>query len=108
MELPETGTLLRLDRLLQCVSSGYLSGGCACRSSIPRDVATAAWSAELQRGGADADRFFNFTWRDGMWLAYGLPDGTVRGVYCPAHRAEREQRLGYDPQLAPTAAEHSR
>jgi hypothetical protein len=108
MELPETGTVLRLDRLLRCVSSGYLSGGCSCRSSIPRDVVSAAWAAELQRGGADAERFFNFAWHGGMWLAYGLVDGKVRGVYCPAHRAEREQRLGYDPQLAPIAAEHSR
>jgi len=24
----------------------------------------------------------------------------VRGVYCPAHRAEREERLGYDPSLS--------
>ena len=37
-----------------------------------------------------------------MWLAYGLPDGGVRGVYCPTHRAEREQRLGYDPELVLT------
>jgi hypothetical protein len=96
-----------VDRSLRCVSSGYLSGGCSCRSSIPRDVVTAAWGAELECGGADGDRFFNFAWRGGVWLAYGLPDGKVRGVYCPAHRAEREQRLGYDPRLAPAAAEHS-
>jgi hypothetical protein len=47
--------------------------------------------------------FFHFQWRGERWLGYGLPDGEVRGVYCPTHRAQREQRLGYDPELVRTA-----
>ena len=39
-----------------------------------------------------ADRFFRFTWQNGVWLAYGLRDGGVRGVHCPPHMAEREER----------------
>jgi hypothetical protein len=96
-----------LNRPLQCVSSGYLSGGCSCRSSIPGDVVAAAWRDELERGRLHGG-FFHFAWRGGVWLAYGLPDGWVRGVYCPAHRAEREERLGYDPELDPAAIEQAR
>jgi hypothetical protein len=88
-----------VDRPLRCVSSGYLSDGCSCRAGVPAAVVSAAWRNELERGRR-RDGFFHFAWRGGVWLAYGLPDGTVRGVYCPAHRAEREQRLGYDPELA--------
>jgi hypothetical protein len=80
-----------LDSPLRCVSSGYLSGGCSCRVSIPRSVVIAAWGAERERGGAYGDRFFHFAWRGDVWLAYGLKDGRVRGVYCPTHRAERDE-----------------
>ena len=88
-----------VDRPLRCVSSGYLSDGCSCRAHVPAAVVSAAWRNELERGRR-RDGFFHFVWRGAVWLAYGLPDGTVRGVYCPAHRAEREERLGYDPELA--------
>ena len=54
---------------------------------------------ELERGRL-CEGFFHFAWRGDVWLAYGLASGRVRGVYCPAHRSEREQRLGYDPELA--------
>ena len=84
---------------LRCVSSGYLADGCSCGSRVPAVVASAAWRNELERGGM-CEGFFHFAWRGGVWLAYGLPSGRVRGVYCPAHRSEREQRLGYDPELA--------
>jgi len=80
------------ERQLQCVSSGYLAGGCACRSTIPMDAVTAAWQGVLERGEASADGFFRFAWHDGVWLAFGLRDGRVRGVYCPAHSAERDER----------------
>jgi hypothetical protein len=82
----------RVDHLLRCVSSGYLSGGCSCRSAIPASVVTAAWASELQRGDSREDRFFRFSWRGGVWLAFGLRDGHVRGVYCPEHSAARAER----------------
>jgi hypothetical protein len=77
---------------LQCVSSGYLSGGCSCRSAIPKAVVVAAWRQELDRGRARPEGFYHFAWREGVWLAYGLRDGSVRGVYCPEHSAERDAR----------------
>jgi hypothetical protein len=70
---------------------------------IPARTVAAAWRRELEVGGARAG-FFHFDWRGEAWLAYGLPDGRVRGVYCPAHRAQREERLGYDSELVLTAA----
>ena len=94
------------DRSLRCVWSSHPSYDRCCRSRVPAGVVAAAWREELERGRLH-EGFFHFAWRGGVWLAYGLPDGRVRGVYCPSHRAEREQRLGYDPQLAPAAAEHS-
>jgi hypothetical protein len=87
------------DSPLRCVSSGYLSDGCSCRAHVPAAVASAAWRNELERGRL-CEGFFHFAWHGGVWLAYGLAGGRVRGVYCPAHRSEREQRLGYDPELA--------
>jgi hypothetical protein len=38
------------------------------------------------------DQFFRFMWRGAEWLAYGLRDGRVRGVYCPEHNAQRSER----------------
>lgn len=105
---PDLGQVLRLDRSLRCVSSGYLSDGCSCRLSIPCSVVTAAWRVERERGGACGDRFFHFAWRGDVWLAYGLRDGRVRGVYCPTHRAERDEHAslneprGSAPESAPT------
>jgi hypothetical protein len=76
---------------LRCVSSGYLSDGCSCRAAIPAGVVTDAW-ASRQRAGVRGDQFFHFTWRAEVWLAFGLSDGRIRGVYCPEHSAERDQR----------------
>ena len=81
-----------VDRLLRCVSSGYLSDGCSCRSAIPSSFVTAAWASVLDRGGETGDRFFRFVWRGGVWLGFGLRDGRVRGVYCPEHSAARAER----------------
>ena len=81
-----------VDRLLRCVSSGYLSDGCSCRSAIPSSVVMAAWTSVLDRGGEPGDRFFRFVWRGGVWLGFGLQDGRVRGVYCPEHSAARAER----------------
>ena len=87
------------DSALRCVSSGYLGDGCSCRACVPAAVASTAWREELERGRL-CEGFFHFAWRGDVWLAYGLASGRVRGVYCPEHRSEREQRLGYDPELA--------
>ena len=81
-----------VDTELRCVWTGDPVNGCSCTSSIPEGVVTAAWSRELERLDVAVDRFFRFTWQDDVWLAYGLLDGRVRGVHCPPHRAEREQR----------------
>ncbi len=78
--------------VLRCVSSGYLDGGCSCPASVPADVAAAAWHGELARGEERDDRFFRFTWQGETWRGYGLRDGCIRGVYCPAHSAERDRR----------------
>jgi hypothetical protein len=77
------------DELLRCVSSGYLADGCSCQATVPARVVSAAWARQLQRAPAREDQFFRFAWRDGQWLAYGLRDGRVRGVYCPEHSARR-------------------
>jgi len=105
---PDLGQVLTLDPPLRCVSSGYLSDGCSCRLSIPSSVVTAAWRVERERGAVCGDRLFHFAWRGEVWLAYGLRDGRVRGVYCPTHRAERDEHVslneprGSAPDSAPT------
>jgi len=77
---------------LKCVSSGYLSGGSSCPETIPSGVVTDAWAAQ-QRAGVSGDRFFHFTWRGEVWLAFGRRNGRIRGIYCPIHSAERDQRV---------------
>lgn len=84
----------RFDRPLRCVSSGYMSDGCSCQATVPTSVVAAAWEQELRRTRAREDQFFTFTWNGGRWLAYGLRDGSIRGVYCPEHSARRAQRSG--------------
>ncbi|HXM87260.1 MAG TPA: hypothetical protein VN889_06465 [Solirubrobacteraceae bacterium] len=74
----------------RCVSSGL--DGCCCEQSIPSAVVTAAWQRELDAGNAREDRFFHFIWEGGVWLAYGLASGDVRGVYCPSHNSQRAAR----------------
>jgi hypothetical protein len=76
---------------LQCVSGGYLADRCSCEASVPLEVVNVAWSRQLEAGGEEG--FFRFAWQDEVWLAYGLKDGRVRGVYCPGHSAERDRRL---------------
>jgi hypothetical protein len=83
---------------LRCVSSGYLSHGCRCVRSVPAEVAEAAWT-RARAAGPDSDRFFQFAWEGAVWLAYGIGDDGVRGVYCPEHRAEREGRSLTEPVL---------
>ncbi|MGD1058739.1 MAG: hypothetical protein ABR992_15140, partial [Solirubrobacteraceae bacterium] len=78
--------------LMRCVSSGYLSDGCSCQATIPSTVVTTAWAREQELLGSHEDRFFRFAWRGGVWFAFGVGDGSVRGVYCPTHSAARAER----------------
>jgi hypothetical protein len=87
-----TSNLRHLDEMMRCVSSGYLSDGCSCRARIPSSVVDAAWTREQELGGTREDRFFRFAWHGGVWFAFGLGDGGVRGVYCPKHSAARAER----------------
>jgi hypothetical protein len=104
MNSPEGAVIMKLDELpLQCVWTRQPTNDHRCRARVPARRVAAAWRRELEPGGARGG-FFHFEWRGEEWLAYGLPDGEVRGVYCPTHRAQREERLGYDPGLALTAA----
>ena len=87
------------DRPLRCVSSGYLSGGCSCPATVPAGVARAAWASTLAQAERPGSGFFNFAWQGATWLAFGLADGRIRGVYCPTHRAQRDARsAGCEPQ----------
>ncbi len=112
MERPnraERANTIELDKLttiefpLRCVWTSHPDHEHCCRSRVPARAVADAWRRELELGRVCAG-FFHFAWRGRVWLAYGLPDGGVRGVYCPTHRAEREERLGYDPELVLTAA----
>lgn len=87
------------EELLKCVWSGYPSYERTCRSRIPSSVVVKAWQREMQLKST-LEGFFHFSWRSGVWLAYGLPDGRVRGVYCPTHCSERELRDGGEPDVA--------
>ena len=88
---------------LRCVWTSHPDHEHCCRARIPARTVADAWRRELELGRVCAG-FFHFAWNGRVWRAYGLPDGSVRGVYCPTHRAEREERLGYDPELVLTAA----
>jgi hypothetical protein len=77
---------------LRCGWTDSPANRVSCLSNIPKDVVTAAWRRELAWDGVRADRLFRFAWQNGIWLAYGLKDGDVRGVRCPSHRADHEAR----------------
>jgi hypothetical protein len=81
-----------VERLVRCVHSGYLDGGCSCPATVPASAVGAAWARQLEYADVHEDQFFRFMWRGGAWLGYGLRDGDVRGVYCPEHSAERAER----------------
>jgi hypothetical protein len=80
-----------VDEPLKCVWSGYPNYDRSCRSRIPASVVVKAWHREMQLKGT-VEGFFYFSWRSGTWLAYGLEEGGVRGVYCPTHCSERSSR----------------
>ncbi len=87
---------------MKCVWSGYPDYNRDCRSRIPASVVVKAWHREIQIKGT-VEGFFYFSWRSGVWLAYGLEDGRVRGVYCPTHCVDRDTRgaQGDQPQAEP-------
>lgn len=76
---------------MKCVWSGYPAYERDCRSRIPSSVVVKAWQREQQLKET-VEGFFYFTWRSGVWLAFGVQDGSVRGVYCPTHCSERDAR----------------
>jgi hypothetical protein len=76
---------------MKCVWSGYPHYDRDCRSRIPASVVIRAWQREMQLKDT-VEGFFYFSWRNGVWLAFGLRDGRVRGVYCPTHCSERDSR----------------
>lgn len=93
---PGPSTQIEAERLdaeepLKCVWSGFPNYDRSCRSRIPASVVVRAWQREMQLKGVE-EGFFYFSWRSGVWLAYGLSDGRVRGVYCPTHCSERDSR----------------
>jgi hypothetical protein len=76
---------------LRCVWSDVLDG-CSCDAHISRAVVEQAWQRELECSGDGEARFFHLVHDGGVWQAYGLADGQVRGVYCPSHNSQRAQR----------------
>jgi hypothetical protein len=76
---------------LRCVWSGAPGEEHSCRERIPRSVPMAAWMHGATRDGMQ-EGFFQLTWRGEVWLAYGVADGSIRGVYCPTHCAQRAAR----------------
>jgi hypothetical protein len=102
--MPPLGWLNNDDgRPLRCVWTNHPSHDRCCRERIPAAVVTAAWQRELERGHPRGDRFFHFAWRGGVWLAFGLLDGGVRGVYCPGHSAARDARSSTPSEVYPVA-----
>lgn len=78
--------------LLRCVWSNHPDHTLDCRACIPTDVVMTAWRRETEEYQTP-EGFFYFSWNGGVWLAYGFRDGSVRGVYCPTHCAERTANL---------------
>jgi hypothetical protein len=86
---------------LKCVWSGHGAEDIeGCTTRIPAAVVAKAWRGEMELGGM-VEGFFHFSWRNGVWLAYGVQDGSVRGVYCPTHCSERAARRGAPQQRKP-------
>ncbi len=78
--------------LLRCVWSGHPDYTRDCRACIPSAAVVSAWRRERE-DYSTAEGFFFFAWNERVWLAYGLRDGRVRGVYCPQHCTARTVSL---------------
>jgi hypothetical protein len=93
LQEPETSRVVGVNgELLRCVWSSHPDHALDCRACIPADVVTGAWRRETEEYGTP-EGFFYFSWNESVWLAYGLRDRRVRGVYCPKHCAERTAKL---------------
>jgi len=77
--------------MMRCVWTNHPTDDRNCQARIPDAVAAGAWQRELQERRVP-EGFFRFLWKGGEWLGYGLPNGVVRGVYCPCHCAARDRR----------------
>ena len=89
---PLSGACAAVSELpLRCVWSGA-GDGCSCKARIEREVVMRAWRRELDASGDPEARFFHFIADGGVWMAYGMSDGQVRGVYCPSHNSQRAER----------------
>lgn len=76
---------------LRCVWSDARDD-CSCHSRIPRAVVEQAWQRDLAASGDREGRFFHLIHDGGVWQAYGIENGEVRGVYCPSHNSQRAAR----------------
>lgn len=102
---PGDGTAGGAGELVKCVWSGYPNYDDPCRSRIPIAVVVEAWEREMTLNGT-LEGFFHISWSDGVWLAYGLRDGGVRGVYCPDHRSERDARHAHERPASTEITSH--
>ena len=71
-----------IDEPMKCVWSGYPDYNRDCRSRIPASVVIKAWHREIQLKGT-VEGFYYFSWRSGVWLAYGLRDGGCAACIAP-------------------------
>lgn len=85
--------------MMRCVWTNHPQGGCNCEARISTGVVREVWRRELLERRVP-EGFFRFLWDGGEWLGYGLPNGAVRGVYCPAHCAQRDARVPRAQRLA--------
>ena len=85
--------------MMRCVWTNHPDCDRRCQTLIPAAVVTGAWQRELRERRVP-EGFFRFLWDGGEWLGYGLPNGMVRGVYCPTHCAERDRRTPRRQRLA--------
>jgi hypothetical protein len=89
LQEPEASRIVGANgELLRCVWSNHPHHNVDCRACIPADAVATAWRSETEQYGTQ-EGFFYFSWNDGVWLAYGFRDRSVRGVYCPTHCVER-------------------
>jgi hypothetical protein len=79
------------NEMMRCVWTNHPHCDRNCAERVPEGVVVAVWQRELQDRRVP-EGFFRFLWNGGEWLGYGLPNGVVRGVYCPTHCAERDRR----------------
>jgi hypothetical protein len=87
------------NEMMRCVWTNHPDGDRHCQARIPEAVAVGAWQRELSERRVP-EGFFRFLWGGGEWLGYGLPNGVVRGVYCPCHCAARDRRTPRAQRLA--------